>query len=794
MKRTNNQSIYQISRKSIIQSDNQSQTNSQQRTNRNQQIMMQSISVIQKSRAEIQNRSNSHSQSIRDTMIISQKQQNTADQSATNTNNISLVKVSEQHSENCSLIDEHESSNQAKQLENEISSSESKNSDKENSNIRNNKDINQPLKHITPNPRKSKTKVGLSEQQIKNIRQAPIFKGLSSVLKTSEFNKSPRKNKKLVSNKNGDEDDLNMKEVSTRLSRQFKQIQEKAQNKPLVFTHIDKPNVYHIVGSNSYDESFIQPIMTQNDQCYSVERKQTQFKGQNQQQTSNQSPKMRQNNQYHEGMHSANTKFNAYSQFRQSTDQIQFQHRQPQRPQIMSTSTRVRKNQNIPHSIEYDPHARLNTDGNTYDNTNKYQLQSNPRQLQVSFGSSIVSYNQSLMPQHSPMYSNSNNRSEFQSIVSNQGITNQQSIQGTSNLKTQLSLINEESCKRLHTDPVSYNLQLNNQRSQESLNSNIEQQKILRDFYKNKANSSNPSIVLNQMQMQTLNTDPNNHILTINDFIDFNEINEGIVYVEGGIGLHQKKATPKNTSINQQQQQTSSRQASSNRATSSLVQKARQYNNQYLNQEPIYQNQGYIDMSKNSQNKVSKFDKQHAEAISGVYYNQRQNPQIQTTQISGISTAPDCQPHVYQQQISSNISKQKLNKNQNLIYCETEPAYNNQRRVQSNVRRDNQYLMHQRPPLNPNERYIEALKKMMKSGKNHIDPNSSGSDTENEENEFILGQKIFFTEGGRTNKVKQYNIEFIHLQNSKQLLAAAQIKKRSKEEEEISKQNKCIIF
>lgn len=40
----------------------------------------------------------------------------------------------------------------------------------------------------------------------------------------------------------------------------------------------------------------------------------------------------------------------------------------------MSSSTRIRKNQNIPHSIEYDPHARLNTDGNTYDNTNKYQL------------------------------------------------------------------------------------------------------------------------------------------------------------------------------------------------------------------------------------------------------------------------------------------------------------------------------------------------------------------------------------------------------------------------------------
>jgi hypothetical protein len=33
--------------------------------------------------------------------------------------------------------------------------------------------------------------------------------------------------------------------------------------------------------------------------------------------------------------------------------------------------------------------------------------------------------------------------------------------------------------------------------------------------------------------------DPDNHILTVNDFIDSNEINEGIVYTQGGIGLHQ---------------------------------------------------------------------------------------------------------------------------------------------------------------------------------------------------------------------------------------------------------------
>lgn len=45
---------------------------------------------------------------------------------------------------------------------------------------------------------------------------------------------------------------------------------------------------------------------------------------------------------------------------------------------------------------------------------------------------------------------------------------------------------------------------------------------------------------------------------------------------------------------------------------------------------------------------------------------------------------------------------------------------------------------------------------MMLSGKNNEEPNSSGSDTENEEQDIMMGQKIFFTEGGRTNKVK-YN-------------------------------------
>lgn len=43
----------------------------------------------------------------------------------------------------------------------------------------------------------------------------------------------------------------------------------------------------------------------------------------------------------------------------------------------MSTSNRNRKNHNLPHSIEYDAHLRLNTDGNTYDN--KYLISSFPR-------------------------------------------------------------------------------------------------------------------------------------------------------------------------------------------------------------------------------------------------------------------------------------------------------------------------------------------------------------------------------------------------------------------------------
>jgi hypothetical protein len=104
------------------------------------------------------------------------------------------AKVTESHpSENCSLIDEHENL-QVPHIKNgeEDSnlSSESKNSDKENSNIRNNLSLPtrkasepEPISSVTPALKKNaQSKLGLSEQQIKNIRQAPKFKGMGSVL------------------------------------------------------------------------------------------------------------------------------------------------------------------------------------------------------------------------------------------------------------------------------------------------------------------------------------------------------------------------------------------------------------------------------------------------------------------------------------------------------------------------------------------------------------------------------------------------------------------------------------
>ena len=48
-------------------------------------------------------------------------------------------------------------------------------------------------------------------------------------------------------------------------------------------------------------------------------------------------------------------------------------------------------------------------------------------------------------------------------------------------------------------------------------------------------------MIYNPMMRQNMINDPDNQILTVNDFIDINEINEGIVYIQGGIGLHQQQ-------------------------------------------------------------------------------------------------------------------------------------------------------------------------------------------------------------------------------------------------------------
>jgi hypothetical protein len=79
------------------------------------------------------------------------------------------------------------------------SGSSGQSSDKENSNIRINQNaralpskklsncskIKTETRNISPNINKSNTKVGLSAQHSKGIRQAPVFKGLSSVLQSS---------------------------------------------------------------------------------------------------------------------------------------------------------------------------------------------------------------------------------------------------------------------------------------------------------------------------------------------------------------------------------------------------------------------------------------------------------------------------------------------------------------------------------------------------------------------------------------------------------------------------------
>eukprot|EP00347_Sterkiella_histriomuscorum_P013538 403364328 len=933
----NASALLQITQSAIVSSNNPQLNQSE--VSRRQPIVMQSMSLIQKSRAEIQNRSNS--QSIRDTIVSNQKQQQNSssnvptnlqsivvqiDQpiyvSTVNTNSASLVRVSEQQSENCSIIDEHETTNMNIIADNSQSSSGSKNSDKENSNIRINQETSQVNceealphsrssihninRHVTPTINKSKTKVGLSDKQSKNIRQAPVFKGLQSVLqqKLSGAGKEQRSqhNKQIYSNstdnsqnqqKLGKIDQINgqnMKEVSTRLSKQFKQVIEKTQNKPIVLTSIEQPSVYHIIGNNQEQGK--------------VKDKRTTPKSAMLKPSSRRSPKSRNNPLKHikfqedslttqigESKNILQTDYNrSYdnnlmmtSQQVCLTDTMMHHTHKPSlihRPQIMDPQIRLRKQiylQQLPHSIEYEQnsHSYLNTDGNQPPSSQKRSIVSQQiRQQQFSLGSSIQSYNQSIMPQYSPMYSNSNVRSEFQSIISNpaahqNGTQNYHAMNNQQNLlRSQLSLIDEEPGRRINTDPNANNFlypHLSNQRSLESLYSinenphqqlqkSIGNQHQQQNAYKFAQNQNIPTKVSTQNQQRQKISDPSNQQLTVNDFIDFNEINEGIVYIEGGIGLHKSQNQNNSQQLKMQQQNNNQRSFSSNR--NNLIQNAQQLNNMYFNGKEQFQvNQGYINMgaSKNhQQRKISMIERPQVidgqSQFNNAYYTHSQQMPLQTnSHFSAISTATDNNPktymngnqvylhtHSHNQNYSNQFSSQQRSvKNRagtssNFIYCETDPVMNQRSSTsKSNKRQDLYALNNQKQYSNPNDKYIEQLKKMMIQGKNNIDPNSSSededendqdcitnphfyhhteinkhsnknqkniinpksnnsrgySDTENEQ-DLQMGQKIFFTEGGRTNK-----------QSKKMLLEQAQIKKKgSQGEQEANKQSKCLIF
>lgn len=79
------------------------------------------------------------------------------------------------------------------------------------------------------------------------------------------------------------------------------------------------------------------------------------------------------------------------------------------------------------------------------------------------------------------------------------------------------------------------------------------------------------------------------------------------------------------------------------------------------------------------------------------------------------------------------------------------------------------------------------------SERNHHHSDSDKDDEKELAAEIMMGQKIFFTDGGRTNKVSLISFYKIK-QSSKKLLEQRTLKKRSKEESEIRKQSKCIIM
>jgi hypothetical protein len=96
--------------------------------------MMDSMSLIQRNRAQIQNRSNS--QSVRDTIVSNQNHE--SQHIIIGSISLGNNRVSEQPSESCSMIDEHENVIEVSHNELKGSSGCKNSSDKENSNIRNN--------------------------------------------------------------------------------------------------------------------------------------------------------------------------------------------------------------------------------------------------------------------------------------------------------------------------------------------------------------------------------------------------------------------------------------------------------------------------------------------------------------------------------------------------------------------------------------------------------------------------------------------------------------------------------
>lgn len=152
-------------------------------------------------------------------------------------------------SESCSIIDENESVH-VEQV-NSNSSSGSKNSDKENSNIRNNKtstnrSVSSHMSQLNP-----QTRVSLKANR--SIRVAPSFKGMQGVLKVNDSQASKTV---LIKKKVSEPSDSKPPSRANNHIVSQKQIQSisSASNPIVLHTETDS-NVYHIIGKNSIKQS-----------------------------------------------------------------------------------------------------------------------------------------------------------------------------------------------------------------------------------------------------------------------------------------------------------------------------------------------------------------------------------------------------------------------------------------------------------------------------------------------------------------------------------------------------------